>query len=95
MVYDLLSLPPNTHLQPQGCTWASVCYNVHAMVTKRQLGIITIVLGLLVILGITAVDFVGAGKWSGFGPLQQLGIGLSLAAVAVGCILVRLGDRPA
>jgi hypothetical protein len=65
------------------------------MVTKRQLGIVFIVLGLLLILGVTAVDFVGAGKWSGFGPLQRVGIGLSLAAVAVGCILVRLGDRPA
>jgi hypothetical protein len=41
------------------------------------------------------VDFIGAGKWSGFGPLQRVGIGLSLAAIAVGCILLRLGDRPA
>jgi len=65
------------------------------MVTKRQLGIIVIALGLLVILGVTAVDFVGAGKWGGFGPLQLTGIGLGTAAIAVGCILVRLGDRPA
>jgi hypothetical protein len=65
------------------------------MVTKRQLGIVVIALGLLLILGITAVDFIGAGRWSGFGPLQRAGIGLSLAAITVGCILVRLGDRPA
>ena len=65
------------------------------MVTKRQLGIIVIVLGLLVILGVTAVDFVGAGKWSGFGPFQLTGVGLGSAAIAVGGILVRLGDRPA
>ena len=65
------------------------------MVTKRQLGIIVIVLGLLFVLGIVAVDLTGAGRWSGFGPLQQVGSGLSLAALAVGCILVRLGDRPA
>jgi len=65
------------------------------MVTKRQLGIFVIALGLLAILGIVAVDFVGAGRWSGFGPLQRVGIGLSLAAIAVGSILVRLGDRPA
>lgn len=65
------------------------------MVTKRQLGIIVIVLGLLFVLGIVAVDLIGAGRWSGFGPLQQVGCGLSLAALAVGCILVRLGDRPA
>jgi hypothetical protein len=65
------------------------------MVTKRQLGILVIALGLLAILGVVAVDFIGAGRWSGFGPLQRVGIGLSLAAIAVGSILVRLGDRPA
>lgn len=65
------------------------------MVTKRQLGIIVVALGLLVILGATVVDFAGAGEWGGFGPLQQIGIGLGLAAIAVGSILVRLGDRPA
>ena len=65
------------------------------MVTKRQLGIIVILTSLFVVLGVVAVDFVGAGKWSGFGPLQRVGIGLGLAAIAVGCILVRLGDRPA
>lgn len=65
------------------------------MVTKRQLGIIVIALGLLVILSVTAVDFVGAGKWGGLGPLQLIGIGLGTVAVAVGCVLVRLGDRPA
>jgi hypothetical protein len=65
------------------------------MVTKRQLGLIVIALGALAILGITLVDFVGAGRWGGFGPLQLTGSGLGVAAIAVGCILVRLGDRPA
>jgi hypothetical protein len=65
------------------------------MVTKRQLGITVIALGLLVVLGTISVDLVGAGQWGGFGPLQRIGIGLSLAAIAVGCVLVRLGDRPA
>lgn len=65
------------------------------MVTKRQLGIVIIAFGLLVILGVTAVDFVGAGQWGGFGPLQRIGIGLAVAAIAVGFILVRLGNRPA
>jgi hypothetical protein len=65
------------------------------MITKRQLGIIVIALALLAILGVVAVDLIGAGKWGGFGPLQLTGIGLSSAAIAVGCILVCLGDRPA
>jgi hypothetical protein len=65
------------------------------MVTKRQLGIAIILLSVLILIGIIAVDFVGAGQWGGFGPLQWIGIGLSAAAVTVGGILVCLGDRPA
>lgn len=65
------------------------------MVTKRQLGIFVIALGFLVAVSTTAVDFVGAGQWGGFGPLQQIGISLGLATTVVGLILVRLGNRPA
>lgn len=65
------------------------------MVTKRQLGIFVVALGVLAVIGIVAVDFTGAGQWSGFGPLQRMAIGLSIVAIVVGCILVRLGDRPA
>ena len=65
------------------------------MVTKRQLGIVVITLGLLAALGTIAVDFIGAGKWGGFGPLQRIGISLGIATIAVGLILVRLGNRPA
>jgi len=65
------------------------------MVTKRQLGVVVIALGLLATLAIVAVDFIGAGQWGGFGPLQQIGIVLGAAAIGVGLILVRLGDRPA
>ena len=65
------------------------------MVTKRQLGISVIALGVLAILGIIAVDLFGAGQWNGFGPLQRMGIGLSIPIIAVGVILFCLGDRPA
>jgi hypothetical protein len=65
------------------------------MVTKRQLGLFVVAAGIVGIAGIIAVDFLGAGDWSGFGPLQQMGIGLGVGAVIVGLILFRLGDRPA
>jgi hypothetical protein len=65
------------------------------MVTKRQLGMGIISFSVLAILGIVAVDWVGAGNWGGFGPLQWSGIGLSIAAIVVGAILVCLGNRPA
>jgi hypothetical protein len=65
------------------------------MVTKRQLGIFVTALSTLGTLGIVAVDVFGAGQWSGFGPLQRVGIALCSGAIVVGLILVRLGDRPA
>ncbi len=65
------------------------------MITKRQLGFAVVGLGLLVVTATVGVDIVGAGQWGGFGPLQRIGISLSLAALVVGYILIRLGDRPA
>lgn len=65
------------------------------MVTKRQLGIAVLIIGLIGVAGLFGVDVVGAGEWDGFGPLQQLGIGLGLGAASVGLVLIRLGDRPA
>lgn len=65
------------------------------MVTKRQLGILVVALSVLGILGIVAIDLLGAGRWGGFGPLQRMGVGIGLGSIAVGLILVRLGDRPA
>ncbi|MCX7680631.1 MAG: hypothetical protein N2508_01470 [Anaerolineae bacterium] len=65
------------------------------MITKRQLGIFVTALGVLAIVGIVAVDLIGAGEWGGFGPLQRIGVGLGLLAILVGWVLIRLGDRPA
>jgi hypothetical protein len=65
------------------------------MVTKRQLGFLVVIVGLLVLFGTIGVDLIGAGRWSGFGPLQWIGIGASLVSLFVGSILIRLGERPA
>ncbi len=65
------------------------------MVTKRQLGIFVLSVGLVVGGGVFAVDWVGAGKWGGFGPLQQIGLGAGAVLLLIGVLLVRLGDRPA
>jgi hypothetical protein len=65
------------------------------MVTKRQLGIIVIVITFLGVAGIVGVDVFGAGEWSGFGPLQQMGVGVGVVGIIVGAILILLGNRPA
>ena len=68
---------------------------MRAMITKRQLGIIVIVAGLLVAAGTIGIDLVGAGQWGGFGPLQRIGLCLGAVSIVVGLILFSLGDRPA
>jgi hypothetical protein len=65
------------------------------MITKRQLGIIVIAVTFLGVAGIVGVDIIGAGEWSGFGPLQQMGVGIGVVGVIVGVVLILLGNRPA
>jgi hypothetical protein len=64
-------------------------------VTKRQLGIFVAIVGAVGSVAIVAVDRLGAGEWSGFGPLQQIALGLGIALLIIGLLLVRVGDRPA
>ena len=68
---------------------------MRGMITKRQLGIVVIAFGLLVVLGTIGIDLIGAGQWGGFGPLQWIGAGLGSAGLVTGFILIRLGNRPA
>ena len=65
------------------------------MVTKRQLGIGLLTCGLLGVVGVLLVDWVGAGEFSGFGPLQQLVLGVGCLVALLGASLIPLGDRPA
>ena len=65
------------------------------MVTKKQLGITFIAVGVRGILGSLAVDIMSAGNFQGIGPMQRLsllGFGLVLF---VGITLLPFGDRPA
>ena len=65
------------------------------MVTKRQLGIGLSLLGALVFIGTLAIDWLGAGNFSGIGPYQRLSlIGAGLTFL-VGLTLIPLGDKPA
>lgn len=70
-------------------------YTLLLMVTKRQLGIAFIAIGVLGILGSLAVDIVSTDNFQGIGPMQMLsllGFGLVLF---VGITLLPFGDRPA
>lgn len=65
------------------------------MVTKRQLGIGMAAAGLLLVLGILAMDWIGAGNQAGIGPLQRLALLAAAALFVLGLTLIPLGNRPA
>ena len=63
--------------------------------SKRQLGILFIAVGVLAIVGMFGMDLVGAGQFNGIGPAQQKGMMVSSVVILLGLTLVPLGDRPA
>ena len=65
------------------------------MITKRMVGIALIAVGLIGLVGVAAVDVLGAGKWSGLGPAQQQAMLACVCIALIGIILVPLGDKPA
>ncbi len=65
------------------------------MVTKRQLGLLFILLGVGGIIGMFAIDLIGAGQFQGIGPAQRRAILIAGVLALVGMSLLPLGDRPA
>jgi hypothetical protein len=63
--------------------------------TKRQLGWLCLGSGGLLLAGGLAADLLHAGRFAGFGPVQQQ-IGLAAVGLIVfGCTLLPFGNRPA
>ena len=65
------------------------------MITKRQLGIIFIILSLLAVMGSFVFDLVGGGQFKGIGPTQKIGLAAAGVIFFVGLTLLPLGDKPA
>jgi hypothetical protein len=65
------------------------------MVTKRQLGIIFILLGLGAAGAMFVMDLLGAGQFQGIGPAQQRALLAAGLVALIGLTLLPLGDRPA
>lgn len=73
---------------------ASVIVAVN-MVTKRQLGLLFIVMGVGAIFAMFAIDLIGAGQFQGIGPAQRRALIVSGLVIFVGATLIPLGNRPA
>jgi len=65
------------------------------LITKRMVGIALLLLGVAIACGTVAVDLIGAGKWGGLGPAQQLALIVGGVVALVGMSLIPLGNRPA
>jgi hypothetical protein len=65
------------------------------MITKRQLGLIFVALGVAAVIGVLAIELLGVGRHPGIGPTQRIALLVAGLVLAVGLSLVPLGDRPA
>lgn len=68
---------------------------MRAGLTKRQLGLLLVVMGVGAAGLLLAVDLLGAGRFTGIGPAQRLALGGAGLLALVGLSLLPLGDRPA
>lgn len=65
------------------------------MVTKRQLGLIFVAIGIIATFIILVAELIGIGDFQGIGPLQKIGLALTISVSLIGMSLIPLGDRPA
>lgn len=63
--------------------------------TKRQLGILLLIGGIIGFLGIIAIDVLDVGREGGIGPAQRIALGLMVALALIGLTLIPLKDVPA
>lgn len=80
--------------QPEQTSDLSYIFTDKFTVSKRQLGIVLTVLGIIGFIGILALDFVGGGREGGIGPMQRAGLILMVVITAFGASLIPLGDNP-
>lgn len=63
--------------------------------TKRQLGLLCLLLGGVGFFGILAIDVLDVGREGGIGPAQQLALLAMALLLALGLSLIPIRDRPA
>ena len=63
--------------------------------TKRQLGWLLVIGGVLAFLAIIAIDVLDVGREGGIGPAQRIALGLMAAIALIGLTLIPLKNAPA
>lgn len=80
--------------QPQETTNLREITSVDFTFTKRQIGLIMLVVGGLATAGILAIDLIGGGREGGIGPAQSFALAIAIAVTLIGLTLIPLGDKP-
>ncbi len=63
--------------------------------SKRQLGVLCLMLGILAFVAILGVDILDAGREGGIGPAQRIALGLAILLAVLGISLIPAGNDPA
>lgn len=63
--------------------------------TKRQLGLLMLLGGIMGFVAILAIDILDVGREGGIGPAQRIALGLMIAIALAGLTLIPLKDAPA
>jgi len=63
--------------------------------TKRQLGLLLLIGGVIGFLGIIAIDVLDVGREGGIGPAQRIALGLMVGLALLGLTLIPMKDTPA
>jgi hypothetical protein len=64
-------------------------------VSKRTLGMLLTIAGIVGFIGVLAVDIIDVGREGGIGPAQRLALAGCVGITLVGLTLIPLGDDPA
>jgi len=70
-------------------------FSAHFTLTKRHLGWLLLLGGIIGFIGIVAIDILDVGRQGGIGPAQQIALGGMVHLVLIGLTLIPLGDQPA
>ena len=70
-------------------------FSNHFTLTKRHIGWLLLIGGVLAFGAIIGVDLLDVGREGGIGPAQQLGLAASVFIALLGLTLIPLGSAPA
>lgn len=70
-------------------------FSNHFTFTKRLLGLLLLVGGIVGFAGILAIDILDVGREGGIGPAQRIALGGCVGMALVGLTMLPLGDQPA